>query len=271
MAQTRKGPSNRTRRIITVTVLILILVGIIALIAHGCSKKSNVNEERASLNKNITMQSEQKDTIPEEATEAEEETADDSTDRFSAYLTPNYNKKYCIAVNTAQNIVTVYVKDPATGKYTKPYKAFICSTGLNGATPSGVHFTTYERNLGNAKLPQWHTLVGGVQGQWCTRIYSGILFHSVPYTAADPGKLQEGEYDKLGQPASHGCIRMTVADVKWIYDNIELGTCVNIYKDATCKEPLSYQAPKKIGSIPASDPRHGWDPTDPSAGNPWRR
>ncbi|HAH78565.1 MAG TPA: L,D-transpeptidase, partial [Ruminococcaceae bacterium] len=34
--------------------------------------------------------------------------------------------------------------------------------------------------------------------------------------------------DKLGEPASHGCIRLPVEDAKWIYDNIPEGTKVVI-------------------------------------------
>jgi len=30
----------------------------------------------------------------------------------------------------------------------------------------------------------------------------------------------------LGKPASHGCVRMTVEDAKWIYDTIPNGTKV---------------------------------------------
>ncbi|MGX8691695.1 MAG: hypothetical protein ACSW70_03720, partial [Eubacteriales bacterium] len=44
---------------------------------------------------------------------------------------------YCVAVNTAQNIVIVYAKD-AEGNYTTPVKAMACSCGRAGhETPSG--------------------------------------------------------------------------------------------------------------------------------------
>ncbi|MBC7345294.1 MAG: L,D-transpeptidase, partial [Clostridia bacterium] len=33
----------------------------------------------------------------------------------------------------------------------------------------------------------------------------------------------------LGQPASHGCIRLTMEDARWIYDHIPRGAPVHIY------------------------------------------
>ena len=42
------------------------------------------------------------------------------------------------------------------------------------------------------------------------------------------------EYDlcrrlnSLGSPMSHGCVRLTAIDAKWIYDNVSSGTTVRI-------------------------------------------
>ena len=38
----------------------------------------------------------------------------------------------------------------------------------------------------------------------------------------------EEEGNKLGQPASHGCVRLTVADAEWFYNQIPEGTPVTI-------------------------------------------
>ncbi|WP_165541109.1 L,D-transpeptidase, partial [Bifidobacterium longum] len=37
------------------------------------------------------------------------------------------------------------------------------------------------------------------------------------------------EPNKLGSPASHGCVRLTVPDVKWLYEQLPQGTTVHIY------------------------------------------
>lgn len=161
---------------------------------------------------------------------------------------------YRITVNLAKNIVTVYGKDEA-GEYTRPEKAFPCSVGA--ATPTGT-FRTTDKYV-------WRPLFGGVYGQYATRITGHILFHSVPYFKQDKSTLEYEEYNKLGQEASAGCIRLAAADAKWIYDNCPSRTTVEMYRDGRA-EPLEPQAPQKIDT---ADARRGWDPTDPDPENPW--
>lgn len=115
---------------------------------------------------------------------------------------------YSVAVNLTENIVTVYEKDEK-GDYTVPVKAFLCSVGES--TPEGT-FQTIEKY-------DWRYLFGDVWGQYATRITGHYLFHSVPYFEKDKSTLEYEEYNKLGTTASMGCIRLTVKDAKWIYDN----------------------------------------------------
>lgn len=161
---------------------------------------------------------------------------------------------YRITVNLTENIVTVYRKDSA-GSYTIPDRAFACSSG--GYTPTGT-FRTTDKYV-------WRPLFGNVYGQYATRITGSILFHSVPYFQQDKSTLEYDEYNKLGTTASAGCIRLTVADAKWIYDNCPKGTTVEMYRGGRA-EPLAPEPPAKIDT---SDSRKGWDPTDPDPANPW--
>ena len=163
---------------------------------------------------------------------------------------------YLLKVNRKQNIVIAYAKDD-NGDYTKPYKAMVCSVGLDGATPTGT-YTTSDKYT-------WRLLSGNVYGQYATRITGHILFHSVPYFTQSKSDLEYDEYNKLGQPASLGCIRLSVADAKWIYDNCPKGTTVTIY-DSDQKEPLAKPTPIHIDT---NDSRRVWDPTDPDSNNPW--
>lgn len=163
---------------------------------------------------------------------------------------------YLLKVNRKQNIVIAYAKDD-NGDYTKPYKAMVCSVGLDGATPTGT-YTTSDKYT-------WRLLSGNVYGQYATRITGHILFHSVPYFTRSKSDLEYDEYNKLGQPASLGCIRLSVADAKWIYDNCPKGTTVTIY-DSDQKEPLAKPTPIHIDT---NDSRRVWDPTDPDSNNPW--
>lgn len=159
---------------------------------------------------------------------------------------------YYIKVNKQQNCVTVYEKDK-DGKYTVPVKAMACSTGPD--TPLGTYNTLIKY--------RWKLLMGDVWGQYSTRIVDGILFHSVWYYKMDETTLSATQYNKLGSSASHGCIRLTVADSKWIYDNCPVGTTVEIYN---AKDPGPLGKPETI-KLPAGT---GWDPTDPSARNPFK-
>lgn len=170
----------------------------------------------------------------------------------------SYNLPYYIRVNRQACTVTVYNAD-SDGNYTSPVIAFACSVGKDeeNETPLGTYNIIAHY--------RWCALAGGVTGQYATRITGPYLFHSVPYMDYDAGTLEEGEYNKLGSPASLGCVRMAVSSVKWIYDNCEDGTIVEIYDDSN-PGPLG-----KPGSIyvDPSDPRAGWDPTDPDPSNPW--
>ena len=53
------------------------------------------------------------------------------------------------------------------------------------------------------------------------------LFHSVPFDK--DGNIIVEEAEKIGEPASHGCIRLPVDTAKYIYDNIPVGSIVLIY------------------------------------------
>ena len=156
---------------------------------------------------------------------------------------------YYITVNRAKCQVMVYAKSE-TGRYDIPVKTFVCSVGMPSTpTPTGT-FTTPAKY-------RWHTLMGPSYGQYCTRIVGGVLFHSVAGSNMTSHNLSAGNYNMLGQPASHGCVRLCVRDAKWIYDNCALGTTVTISDTAA----TPFDKPTSI-KIPASQ---NWDPTDPNA------
>lgn len=166
---------------------------------------------------------------------------------------------YYIRVNRTTNVVTVYkTKKIVNGRaqYSNPVKAFVCSTGY--ATPVGTFYTP-------AKY-RWWTLDGPSYGQYCTRIHGGILFHSVWSYAAQPNTVSVVQYNKLGTTASHGCVRLTVADAKWIYDNCSLRTEVNIFNGSSKNDPLGKPESIKLNTSKKMD----WCPTDPDSRNPYK-
>ncbi len=162
---------------------------------------------------------------------------------------------YEIHVNLAQSVVTVYTYDE-NDKFTVPVRAMLCSCGKNKSTITG-EFEIYFKS-------EWHALYNNVYGQYISGITGDFLFHSVPYAAmGNKATLEIEEFNKLGQEASLGCVRMAVDDTKWIYDNCPIGTKVKIY-DSNTPEPLGRPA-----SIRINGKGLGWDPTDITSGNPY--
>ena len=250
------------RKHITVWLLLAVM-----LLCIGCGKKTDPAEgtedtpirveEPTEPERTDTGEKEQDDRNEGDRRDEEAELPDSSDDSSDTYETMTSSKTYYIKVNCRMNTVTVYTKD-SDGRFTVPYKAMICSTGAS--TPTG----TYD--ISGCGRWRWLRLVDGVCGQYCTQIIGDYLFHSVPYTQwKDKGSLQPGEYDKLGTTCSHGCIRLIVADAKWIYNNMYEIAAVELYH-ADDPGPLGKPAAQKIGS---SDYK-GWDPTDPDPDNPWR-
>lgn len=174
----------------------------------------------------------------------------------------DYTAKYPyeIRVNRSENFVVVYGIDK-NGDYTIPYKAFICSTAKHVEdTPLGI-FTISDKY-------RWHLMVDGTYAQYAMRISGEIMLHSVPYYSPNNNDLESKEYNKLGKPASLGCIRMRVSAIKWIYKNCKPGTTVNIYETTGEEPPITIPKLKKLN---LEDECSGWDPTDPVKDNPWKK
>ncbi len=155
---------------------------------------------------------------------------------------------YYTTVDRTRCTVTVYAKD-TNGEYRIPVKTMTCSVGLPATpTPTGTFSTSVKY--------RWKELMGPSWGQYATRIVGGVLFHSVAGSAANSYALPAAEYNKLGSPASHGCVRLCVRDAKWIYDNCPLGMTVRIGDNLYAP----FDKPATI-KIPASQT---YDPTDPA-------
>ena len=158
---------------------------------------------------------------------------------------------YKLTVNRVKCQVTVYAANE-TGNYCIPVKTFTCSVG-KAATPThvGSYQTLRKSNPVELMGPSW--------GKYGTQInVYGDWFHSVACSNPDPTySLAAGNYNMLGQPASHGCVRLCVRDAKWIYDNCGLYTTV-VVSDT---EYTPFDKAPTI-KIPAGQ---NWDPTDTDA------
>ena len=129
---------------------------------------------------------------------------------------------FYIYVDVKNQITSVYGRDEY-GEYTVPVRQMLCSTGKEGTDSDPGDWVLNGRKANWCYFPKW----GGYARYW-TRINGSIAFHSIIYNSVSTSDPKVSSYKKLGQKASHGCIRLTVADAKWIYDNCGEGTVVHI-------------------------------------------
>ncbi len=116
----------------------------------------------------------------------------------------------------------VYVYKLGADKKYELINTFLCSTGLYGPTPTGVFTTT-----GPAR--RWHYFKEFfIWAQYAYSIEGDILFHSVLFKNRG-GSPTWGSLNALGHKASHGCVRLSVENAKWVYENCARGTVVTVY------------------------------------------
>lgn len=170
-------------------------------------------------------------------------------------LTSRYTGPYTLQVDRVNGVMTVY----ADSARTIPVKTIRVSVGLP-ATPTWTGTYTLTRSA------RWQPLMGPSWGQYGTHVdgagQGGIFIHSVASSEANSYNLPAAEYNKLGSPASHGCIRTCVADAKWVYEHCN-GATINIY-DGTYKADDALKGP--LGKKPLTPLRGAgnFDPTDPA-------
>ena len=161
---------------------------------------------------------------------------------------------YHIKVYRPSQIVVVY--DSAGN----PAKVFSCSSG-KASTPTKLGDYSIRAKY------RWRFMVGNCYTQYASSFSNGYLFHSIPYGKKNPGTMANSSYDKLGNPASSGCIRLCFRDSKWIYDNCPVGTPVQVVDETAPAGTVPEIIPERI-----KDEAHsGWDPTDDAPENPYNR
>jgi lipoprotein-anchoring transpeptidase ErfK/SrfK len=124
------------------------------------------------------------------------------------------NTNFLVWVDISSQTTNVFVG--SKGKW-KSVRSFISSTGLPGdETPEGT-YTIKDKGT-------WFFSDKYQEGgQYWVRFIGNYLFHSLPMdqnkNVVDP---------TLGVAASHGCVRLSIENSKWIYDNVPTGTTVYI-------------------------------------------
>ena len=137
--------------------------------------------------------------------------------QLTAY--PNLNQYRNVNIEISKAKQRVYIKSGNTVVYT-----MYCSTANPslGTTPSGNYAVQAEHG---ANLYEDGYAIAKTYTSW---LYHGIyLFHSVVFNPN--GTVNVAQAAQLGKtPQSHGCVRLSIPDARWIYNTIPVGTPVHV-------------------------------------------
>lgn len=183
----------------------------------------SISEGDGSMDNLVEELEEDEDTFKEEA--GEEQGSAGGEETVSENDNPGQNEDqnidfsnsddFRIEVDLTKQKVFVYYKD-------NMIREMICSGGAEETpTPQG-EFETSD------KIKYSWVERFDVGAFYWTRFYKKYLFHSVPYDENKEMIIEE--YEKLGSPVSHGCIRLKLEEAKWLYEKLPSGVKVIIYK-----------------------------------------
>lgn len=169
-------------------------------------------------------------------------------------LTSIIKGPYYVEVDRVNGVMTIFDKNRTT-----PVKSIRVSVGLSYTpTPTGTY--TLSKSM------RWQPLMGPSWGQYGTHVdgagQGGIFVHSVAGSSQSSYSLPAAEYNKLGNPASHGCIRCCVADAQWVYNNCN-GATIRIF-DGTYKSDEVFKGPLGRRALVPLRGSMNFDPTDPA-------
>ena len=135
---------------------------------------------------------------------------------------PDVDKHPNMWIKVSKKHERVYLIDNGKVLYT-----MYCSTGTGkNDTPTGTYHIQAERGT-----HFYNSKSGEGANYWVSwKNHGEYLFHSVPVD--ENGNYIKSEAQQLGKKAnSHGCVRLSVPDAKWMYENIKEGTKVVITND----------------------------------------
>lgn len=186
----------------------IIAAVIVALGLTACGQSTS----KSTANKNTTTN------LSAQASVRSSKNAWKHSSEKKAYPNMKLSKKNWLDVSIKKQ--RVYVKNKAG----KVLYTMLCSTGNDDGTPRGTFHIQKERgsHFYNASSKEG-------ANYWTSFKDHGIyLFHSVPVNKA--GKYLMKDAHELGKVAnSHGCVRLSIPDAKWINSSVPTGTKVVIH------------------------------------------
>lgn len=225
------------------------------------SSEEDYNVEAQSQITETSLQTTTSTTITTKNTTSQSQTT--TTSKTSATQKTTTATKLFATTDFSPSKIDVYLKSQLVVIYNdddEVIKAFKCSSGKSSTPTRTGDYTIHHQY-------RWRLMIGDCYAQYASAFSGSYLFHSVPYDKQDASTMYNAAYDKLGSPASAGCIRLCCRDAKWIYDNCNIGIKVKVV-DKKAPQGIEGEAiPSRIKKAKYS----GWDPTDPSSDNPYNQ
>ncbi|MDF2545927.1 MAG: L,D-transpeptidase family protein [Anaerosolibacter sp.] len=123
--------------------------------------------------------------------------------------------KHFMWVDTDKNFVYVFEGE---NKNWNLIKEMACTDG-KASTP------TVKGNFQiDGRAPWLTSYSGDVKAKYKVRFFGNYYFHSILFDAKGEKIIDS----RLGESLSHGCVRLSVDDAKWVYDHIKDGTGVYV-------------------------------------------
>ncbi|QEK11274.1 L,D-transpeptidase family protein [Crassaminicella thermophila] len=120
-----------------------------------------------------------------------------------------------IWIDTDKNLTYVF---EGSNKNWHLIKTMLCTDG-KASTP-----TVKGNFIIDGRAPWLTSYNGKLKAKYKVRFFGNYYFHSILFDSTGKNIVDS----RLGQSLSHGCVRLSVEDAKWIYDNIQDGTGVYI-------------------------------------------
>lgn len=159
-----------------------------------------------------------------------------------------------IEIDLTNQIATVY------GVYSdgsnKPIMSeFVSTAGKGHTTPTGSFKIQGASGGRKAKLRTAKMSSGKAYAEFLCRFHGGKCMHTVPYKERQTtGHVSKTEFNKLGKPASAGCVRMPWKLASYIYNTCPIGTPVKVFKGKSGTYPMG--KPKKYTATSNIDPTY---------------
>lgn len=163
-------------------------------------------------------------------------------------------KSYRIEIDLTNQIGTVY--GIYSDKSAKVMMSEFVSTARKGKTTPTGNFKIQGASGGRkAKLRTAKMESGKSYAEYLCRFHGAKCMHTVPFRKRQTtGHVNKTEFNKLGSPASGGCVRMPWKLAHYIYTKCPVGTPVKVFRGVKGKYPAG--KPTKYHATTDMDPTY---------------